>query len=68
VLTIRFARPEHQNSFTPEQGKFIGRLFRLAEEDHDVRSIVLTGSGAGSAPVPTCGPLTSRPLGASLHR
>ena len=45
VLTIRFARPEHQNSFTPEQGKFIGRLFRLAEEDHDVRSIVLTGSG-----------------------
>jgi 2-(1,2-epoxy-1,2-dihydrophenyl)acetyl-CoA isomerase len=45
VLTIRFARPERQNSFTPAQGKFVGRVFRLAEEDDDVRAIVLTGSG-----------------------
>lgn len=45
VLTIRFARPERQNSFTPQQGVFVGTVLRLAERDDDVRVIVLTGTG-----------------------
>jgi 2-(1,2-epoxy-1,2-dihydrophenyl)acetyl-CoA isomerase len=45
ILTIRFARPERQNSFTPTQGVFIGTVFGLAERDDDVRAIVLTGTG-----------------------
>lgn len=45
VLTIRFARPERQNSFTPQQGVFVGTLLQTAEHDDDVRAIILAGTG-----------------------
>ena len=44
LLTIRIARPEVRNALTPDQVNHVGRLCAAAEEDDDVRVVVITGT------------------------
>jgi 2-(1,2-epoxy-1,2-dihydrophenyl)acetyl-CoA isomerase len=45
LLTIRLARPERRNAMTPDQMNYVGTLCREAEDDNDVRVVLLTGTG-----------------------
>ena len=45
LLRIRLNRPEHRNAMTPDQVNHVSKLCAAAEEDDDVRVVVLTGTG-----------------------
>jgi enoyl-CoA hydratase/carnithine racemase len=45
LLTIRIVRPERRNALTPNQVNHIAKLCLDAEDDNDVRVVVLTGTG-----------------------
>ena len=45
VAVLRLNRPEARNALSPELSAALGRAFRDAEADPDVRCIVLTGTG-----------------------
>ena len=45
LLRIRLNRPEHRNAMTPDQVNYVSKLCAAAEEDDDVRVVVLTGTG-----------------------
>ena len=44
LLTIRIARPERLNALTPDQMNYISRICAGAEEDNDVRVVVIAGN------------------------
>lgn len=46
LLTIRIARPERLNALTPDQMNFVSRACAAAEEDDDVRVVVIAGDEA----------------------
>ncbi len=45
LLRIRLNRPEHRNAMTPDQINHISKLCAAAEDDDDVRVVLLTGTG-----------------------
>ncbi len=45
LLRIRLDRPEQRNAMTPDQINHISKLCAAAEEDDDVRVVLLTGTG-----------------------
>jgi len=45
VLTITLNRPERLNAFTLQMGDELIRAIDLADEDPDIRAIILTGAG-----------------------
>ena len=45
LLTIRLHRPERRNAMTPDQVNYVGQLCAAAEQDDDVRVVLLTGVG-----------------------
>lgn len=45
VLTITIDRPRRRNALTPDQVNAIGQFCAAAENDNDVRAVVLTGTG-----------------------
>jgi len=45
LLTIRIARPEVRNAVTPNQMNHLGKLCAAAEDDDDVRVVLITGTG-----------------------
>jgi enoyl-CoA hydratase/carnithine racemase len=47
VLTITLNRPDRLNAFTPTMGRELIEAFDRADEDDDVRAIVVTGEGRG---------------------
>jgi enoyl-CoA hydratase/carnithine racemase len=47
VLTITLNRPERLNAFTPTMGRELIEAFDRADDDDDVRAIVVTGAGRG---------------------
>jgi 2-(1,2-epoxy-1,2-dihydrophenyl)acetyl-CoA isomerase len=47
ILTITIDRPERLNAVTPDQVNEISKLCAQAENDDDVRVVVLTGTGEG---------------------
>jgi enoyl-CoA hydratase/carnithine racemase len=47
VLTITLDRPERLNAFTPTMGRELIEAFDRADDDDDVRAIVVTGAGRG---------------------
>jgi enoyl-CoA hydratase/carnithine racemase len=47
VLTITLNRPERLNAFTPTMGAELIQAFDLADEDDDVRAVIVTGAGRG---------------------
>jgi enoyl-CoA hydratase/carnithine racemase len=47
VLTITLNRPDRLNAFTPTMGRELIEAFDRADEDDDVRAIIVTGEGRG---------------------
>ena len=47
VLTITLDRPDRLNAFTPTMGRELIEAFDAADEDDDVRAIIVTGAGRG---------------------
>jgi enoyl-CoA hydratase/carnithine racemase len=47
VLTITLNRPERLNAFTPTMGGELIEAFDRADDDDDVRAIIVTGEGRG---------------------
>jgi 2-(1,2-epoxy-1,2-dihydrophenyl)acetyl-CoA isomerase len=47
ILTITINRPQRLNAVTPDQVNHISKLCAQAEQDDDVRVVVLTGTGEG---------------------
>jgi enoyl-CoA hydratase/carnithine racemase len=47
VLTITLNRPERLNAFTPTMQRELIEAFERADDDDDVRAIVVTGKGRG---------------------
>ncbi len=47
ILTITLNRPEKLNAFTPAMGEAFARAFDRADEDDEVRAIIITGEGRG---------------------
>jgi enoyl-CoA hydratase/carnithine racemase len=47
ILTITLDRPDRLNAFTPTMAKELIAAFDRADEDDDVRAIVVTGEGRG---------------------
>ncbi|HWX45487.1 MAG TPA: crotonase/enoyl-CoA hydratase family protein [Solirubrobacteraceae bacterium] len=47
VLTITLNRPERLNAFTPTMGRELIEAFDRADEDDEVRAIIVTGAGRG---------------------
>jgi enoyl-CoA hydratase/carnithine racemase len=47
VLTITLNRPDRLNAFTPTMGRELIEAFDRADEDDEVRAIVVTGEGRG---------------------
>jgi len=45
LLRIRLDRPEHLNAMTPDQMNHVSKLCAQAEDDDDVRVVLLTGTG-----------------------
>ena len=45
ALTVTINRPERRNALTPDQMNFIGQVCAAAEHDHDVRAVVIRGTG-----------------------
>ena len=45
ILTIRLNRPERLNAWDIAMRREVGALFQRANSDHDVRAIILTGTG-----------------------
>jgi enoyl-CoA hydratase/carnithine racemase len=47
VLTITLNRPERLNAWTAQMGRELMQAFDLADDDDDVRAIIVTGAGRG---------------------
>jgi enoyl-CoA hydratase/carnithine racemase len=47
VLTITLNRPDRLNAFTPTMGRELIEAFDRADEDDEVRAIIVTGEGRG---------------------
>jgi enoyl-CoA hydratase/carnithine racemase len=47
VLTITLNRPDRLNAFTPTMGHELIEAFDRADDDDDVRAIIVTGAGRG---------------------
>ena len=47
VLTITLNRPERLNAWTPTMGRELIAAFDRADEDDDVRAVIVTGAGRG---------------------
>jgi enoyl-CoA hydratase/carnithine racemase len=47
ILTITLARPERLNAFTPRMAEELIEAFERADDDDEVRVIVVTGEGRG---------------------
>jgi enoyl-CoA hydratase/carnithine racemase len=47
VLTITLNRPDRLNAFTPTMGRELIAAFDRADDDDDVRAVVVTGEGRG---------------------
>jgi enoyl-CoA hydratase/carnithine racemase len=47
TLTITLNRPERLNAFTPTMGRELIEAFDRADDDDDVRAIIVTGEGRG---------------------
>jgi enoyl-CoA hydratase/carnithine racemase len=47
VLTITLNRPERLNAFTRQMGRELETAFDRADEDDEVRAVVVTGAGRG---------------------
>ena len=45
LLRIRLNRPDHRNAMTPDQMNHVSKLCAQAEDDDDVRVVLLTGTG-----------------------
>jgi E-phenylitaconyl-CoA hydratase len=45
VATITISRPEAMNALDPESLDDLNRAFQTANDDHDVRAVILTGAG-----------------------
>jgi 2-(1,2-epoxy-1,2-dihydrophenyl)acetyl-CoA isomerase len=45
LLRIRLNRPDHHNAMTPDHMNHVSKLCAQAEEDDDVRVVLLTGTG-----------------------
>ena len=45
VLWVRLNRPEVLNAYTAEMGAELVRAIRMADEDDDIRVVILTGTG-----------------------
>lgn len=45
ILTITLDRPDHLNAFTLTMADELERAFRAANEDDDVRAVIVTGAG-----------------------
>ena len=61
VLTIRLDRPEARNALTDEMLAGLRRALERAASDHDVRAVVLTGTGDAF-----CSAMTAESIGQSL--
>ena len=47
VLTITLNRPDRLNAFTPTMGRELIEAFDMADDDDDVRAVIVTGAGRG---------------------
>ena len=47
VLTITLNRPERLNAWTAQMGSELTEAFDRADEDDEVRAIIVTGAGRG---------------------
>ena len=47
VLTITLNRPERLNAWTAQMGSELTKAFDRADEDDEVRAIIVTGAGRG---------------------
>ena len=56
VLTITLNRPERLNAWTPTMSRELIAAFDRADDDDEVRAVIVTGAGAASARGPTSGP------------
>ncbi|MGA0605254.1 enoyl-CoA hydratase-related protein [Phenylobacterium sp. VNQ135] len=45
VVVLRLNRPEARNAMSPELSAALGRALLAAENDHEIRCVVLTGTG-----------------------
>ena len=59
VATITLDRPDKLNAFTVRMQRELGAAIDEVDADPEVRAVVLTGRGAGSAPAPTWCPATT---------
>jgi 2-(1,2-epoxy-1,2-dihydrophenyl)acetyl-CoA isomerase len=53
VLTITFNRPDRLNAISGPMLGALSSTLQAANVDRDVRAIIITGAGRGSAPVST---------------
>ena len=68
VLTITLDRPDRLNAFTPTMGRELIEAFDQADADDDVRAIIVTGEGEGSARAPTWPEAARRSTGVTGRR
>ena len=47
VLTLTLNRPEKLNAYTAQMGRELEEAFHHADENDDVRVIIVTGAGRG---------------------
>src|SRR3954464_995523 len=47
VLTITLDRPDRLNAFTPTMARELIAAFDAADDDDDVRAVIVTGAGRG---------------------
>jgi len=56
VMEITLNRPDRLNAWTGQMGHELITAFDASDADDDVRAVIVTGAGVGSARAPTSSP------------